>query len=55
MLLYIWYYYITGTTQSEYLVQVFSLLFIVRNYWVNRLHIAINSFPKHCDMSETAK
>ena len=48
----IWDYYITGTIQSEDLVQ---MIYSVRYYWVNRLNIAINSVPKYGDMSETTK
>ena len=46
---------IIGRIQSENLVQVFSLHYSVRYYWVNRLNIAINSVPKYGDKPETTK
>ena len=51
----IWYYYITGRIQAEDLVQIFSLHYSVRYYWVNRLNIVINSVLKYGNKSETAK
>ena len=51
----IWYYYITARIQAEDLVQVFSLHYSVRYYWVNKLNIVINSVSKYGNMSETTK
>ena len=39
----------------EDLVQVFSVPFNVRYYWVNSLNIAINRIPKYGDMSGTTE
>ena len=50
-----WYYYIIGTIQAEDLVQVFSLHYSVRYYWVNKLNIVINSVSEYGNMSETPK
>ena len=51
----IWYYCIIGLLQGEDLVQVFSLHYGVKYYWVNRLNIVVNSVPEYDNMSETTK
>ena len=50
-----WYYYIIGTIQAEDLVQVFSLHYSDRYYWVNKLNIVINTVSKYGNISETTK
>ena len=51
----IWFYSVIGIIQPEDLVQVFSVPFNVRYYWVNSLNIAINRIPKYGDMSGTTE
>ena len=51
----IWFYSVIGIIQPEDLVQVFSVPFNVRYYWVNNLNTAINRIPKYGDMSGTTK
>lgn len=53
--LHIFYYYVIDTNQYEDFIQVFCFQYSVRNYWLNRLNIAINSVPKYGDMSENLK
>ena len=49
----VWYYCIITATQSRDLVQVISLHYRVRYYWVNRLSIAISTVLKYSGMFET--
>ena len=51
----IWFYSVIGIIQPEDLVQVFSVPFNVRYYWVNSLNIAIKRIPKYGDMSGTTE
>lgn len=48
-----YYYYIISTFQPEDLMQMISLYYSVRYYWINRLNIALNSVPKYGDLSGT--